>query len=200
MFTFFFLTIGPKQVLVPFAQATEGMGGRDRVRLALGTSILSLFSIAIAATLGVQVLGNWGISPAALLLTAGIILFLVALNSIRDQYEDEKGGKPSSPAPAGARLLFKLAFPYIVSPYGVAVVILTMTLRPPEAAIWPIFAMLAALMTLNFVVMLLAGRILATDIVAPLLAIVGSVLAVLQAALGVQMFLVGLRLAGAVPS
>ena len=60
--------------------------------------------------------------------------------------------------------------------------------------------MLAALMTLNFVVMLLAGRILATDIVAPLLAIVGSVLAVLQAALGVQMFLVGLRLAGAVPS
>jgi multiple antibiotic resistance protein len=196
VFTFFFLTLGPKQVLVPFARVTRAMDVRKRLTLALGTAVLSLFSVFIAATLGVRILGNWGISPAALLITAGIMLFLVAIDSIREQYTGEDGQEIDAAGISRARLLFRLAFPYVVSPYGVAVVILTMTLRPADADVWPIIAILAALMTLNFVIMMLAGRILATDIIAPLLAIVGSILAVLQAALGVHMLLVGLRLAG----
>jgi multiple antibiotic resistance protein len=196
VFTFFFLTLGPKQVLVPFARATKAMAVGERLSLALGTAALSLFSVVLAATLGVRVLGNWGISPAALLLTAGFLLLLVALDAIRDQYTGENNGEIAAEGISRTRLVFRLAFPYVVSPYGVAVVILAMTLRPAEAEIWPVFAMLAALMALNFAMMILAGRILATDFIAPLLAIVGSILAVLQAALGVQMLLVGLRLAG----
>ncbi len=191
VFTFFFLTLGPKQVLVPFAKATGAMELGQRFTLALGTAVLSLFSVVLAATLGVRILGNWGISPAALLITAGILLFLVAIDAIRDQYTGDDSQEIDVAGVSKARLLFRLAFPYVVSPYGVAVVILTMTLRPAEADVWPIIAMLAALMALNFAIMMLAGRI-----IAPLLAIVGSILAVLQAALGVQMVLIGLRLAG----
>ena len=168
----------------------------ERLSLAFGTAALSLFSVVLAATLGVRVLGNWGISLAALLLTAGLLLLLVALDTIRDQYTRENSGEIAAEGISRARLVFRLAFPYVDSLYGVAVVILAMTLRPAEAEIWPNFAMLAALMALNFAMMILVGRILATDFIAPLLAIVGSILAVLRAALGVQMLLGGMRLAG----
>jgi hypothetical protein len=47
--------------------------------------------------------------------------------------------------------------------------------------------------------MLNAERIATSPYIAPLMAIVGSVLAVLQAALGVQAVLVGLALAGVLP-
>ena len=94
------------------------------------------------------------------------------------------------------RLAFKLAFPYVVSPYGVAVVILVLTSRPEHVAIAPIVAMLVGIMLLNLVVMLNAGRIARSLYIAPAFAVLGAVLGVLQAALGVQAILVGLRLAG----
>ena len=154
----------------------------------------------IAATIGVRVLTNWGISTGALLVAAGIILFLVALESIRSQY-----AVPGDPDEAPAvkvpvrQLGFKLAFPYVVSPYGVAVVILVLTTRPETVPMMPILAMLGGIMLLNLVVMLNAERIATSPYIAPLMAIVGSVLAVLQAALGVQAVLAGLALAGVLP-
>ena len=166
----------------------------------LATTAISLLSIVIAATIGVRILGNWGISTGALLIAAGVILFLIALESIRERYQQEEGNARTS---AGAfnyvsvrHLAFKLAFPYVVSPYGVAVVILVLTSRPPHVAIAPIIAMLLGIMLLNLVVMLNAGRIARSPYIAPAFAVLGAVLGVLQAALGVQVILVGLRLAG----
>jgi multiple antibiotic resistance protein len=98
------------------------------------------------------------------------------------------------------QLGFKLAFPYVVSPYGVAVVILVLTSRPETVPIMPILAMLGGIMLLNLIVMLNAQRIVASPYIAPLMAVVGSVLAVLQAALGVQAVLVGLALTGVLPA
>jgi multiple antibiotic resistance protein len=197
IFTFFFLTLGPKAVIAPFARATAGLDSKTRQRVALAATGISLLSIVVAATIGVRVLENWSISSGALLIAAGIILFLIALDSIRSQYEppdDDRAG--SEPAGSVRQLAFKLAFPYIVSPYGVAVVILVLTTRPPSVPIAPILAMLGGIMLLNLGAMLGARKLVASSYIAPALAVVGAVLGVLQAALGIQAILVGLRLAG----
>ena len=201
IFTFFFLTLGPKAVIAPFARSTAALDASSRRKVALTTTGISLLAVVIAATIGVRVLNNWGISTGALLVAAGIILFLVALESIRSQYEVPDGAesKPTGKAPV-RQLGFKLAFPYVVSPYGVAVVILVLTSRPETVPMMPILAMLGGIMLLNLVVMLNAQRIAASPYIAPLMAVVGSVLAVLQAALGVQAVLVGLALAGVLPA
>lgn len=209
IFTFFFLTLGPKAVIAPFAQSTAKLDAVTTKRVALATTAISLLSILVASTIGVRVLTSWGISTGALLIAAGVILFLIALESIRERYQQEEfhTNTPSSDKSTGSsignspevsvrRLAFKLAFPYVVSPYGVAVVILVLTSRPEHVAIAPIVAMLVGIMLLNLVVMLNAGRIARSLYIAPAFAVLGAVLGVLQAALGVQAILVGLRLAG----
>jgi multiple antibiotic resistance protein len=197
IFTFFFLTLGPKAVIAPFARATAASTVSDRRKIALIATSISLLAVLIAATIGIRVLENWGISTGALLVAAGIILFLVAIESIRSQYrlpEQERVAPQEELAP---RLLaYKLAFPYVVSPYGVAVVILVLTTRPETVPLMPILGMLGGIMLLNLVVMLNAQRIASSPYVAPAMAILGSVLGVLQAALGVQAIMVGLRMAG----
>ncbi len=197
IFTFFFLTLGPKAVIAPFARSTAGLETGERRRVALATTGISLLSIVIAATIGVKVLTNWGISTGALLIAAGIILFLIALESIRDQYSQEESAKAAPLEDVSIRrLAFKLAFPYVVSPYGVAVVILVLTSRPAAVPVEPIIAMLGGIMLLNLLVMLNAPAIARSPYIAPAFAVVGAVLGVLQAALGVQAVLTGLRLAG----
>ncbi|MEJ2602520.1 MAG: MarC family protein [Gammaproteobacteria bacterium] len=199
IFTFFFLTLGPKAVIAPFARSTATLDAGGRRKVALATTGISLVSIVIAATLGVRVLSNWGISTGALLIAAGIILFLIAMDSIREQYEP--GDKPVASVNGDIsvrRLAFRLAFPFVVSPYGVAVVILVLTSRPEFVPITPILAMLGGIMLLNLLAMLGANRIASSPYVAPAFAVVGAVLGVLQAALGIQAILVGLRFAGVV--
>jgi len=197
VFTFFFLTLGPKAVIGPFARSTAAMDAGSRREVALVATGISLLSVLIAATIGVRVLNGWGISTGALLIAAGIILFLVALESIRDRYDPPDQAAPALPPDRPVRqVAFQMAFPYIVSPYGVAVVILVLTTRPASVSVVPIIAMLGGIMLLNGVVMLSAHRIARSAYLAPTMAVIGSVLAVLQAALGIQAVLSGLKLAG----
>jgi multiple antibiotic resistance protein len=202
IFTFFFLTLGPKAVIAPFARSTAALQPEARRKVAFATTAISLVSIAVAATIGVRVLTNWGVSHGALLIAAGIILFLIALESIRAQYQPEDhsaADTQSADSEVSVRLLaYRLAFPYVVSPYGVAVVILVLTSRPDFVSLAPILAMLGGIMLLNLLAMLGARRIASSPYIAPAFAVVGAVLGVLQAALGVQAILVGLRLAGVV--
>lgn len=58
--------------------------------------------------------------------------------------------------------------------------------------------MLGGIMLLNALVMLVAHRIARSMFLVPILLVVASVLAVLQAALGVQTVLTGLKLAGVI--
>jgi multiple antibiotic resistance protein len=201
IFTFFFLTLGPKAVLAPFARSTGALDVSTRRQVALTATGISLAAVLVAATIGVRVLSKWGVGTGALLIAAGIILFLVALETIRDQYTaDEDAEATDTPRLSVRQLGFRLAFPYVVSPYGVAVVVLVLTSRPDTVPATPILAMLGGIMLLNLVVMLNARRIATSPYIAPAMAIVGSVLAVLQAALGVQAVLAGLKLAAVIPS
>ena len=205
IFTFFFLTLGPNAVIAPFARDTATLAVAERRKVALTTTAISLLAVLVAATIGVRVLINWGISTGALLVAAGVILFLVALDSIRQQYqvndvdngpgEADSRGLPATGGPSVFKRAFRTAFPYVVSPYGVAIVILVLSTRPDSVPITPILAMLVGIMLLDLTVMLNAHRIAGSAYIAPFMAVLGSVLGVLQAALGVQAVLTGLKLA-----
>jgi small neutral amino acid transporter SnatA (MarC family) len=197
IFTFFFLTLGPTAVIAPFARYGSVLSVPDRRKAALLASGISLLAVVVAATIGVRVLENWGVSTGALLLAAGIMLFLVALDSIRSQYQTPDSAPTTPPVEMPLRqLAFRMAFPYVVSPYGVAVVVLVLSTRPADVSASPILAMLVGIMLLDLLVMLNAHRIVASPYLAPVMAVVASVLAVLQAPLGVQAVLAGLRMAG----
>jgi multiple antibiotic resistance protein len=199
IFTFFFLTLGPKAVIAPFARSTASLDAERRRQVAFATIGISLLSILVAATIGVRVLTNWGVSHGALMIAAGIMLFLIALNSIREQYVAEEHAPARPVNDVSVRhMAFRLAFPYVVSPYGVAVVILVLTSRPDFVDLTPILAMLGGIMVLNLLAMLAAHRIASSPYIAPGFAVLGAVLGVLQAALGIQAILSGLRLAGVV--
>ncbi len=114
IFTFFFLTLGPNSIIAPFARATASSTVADRRKVALITTGISLLAVLIAATIGIRVLGNWGVSTGALLVAAGIIFFLVAIESIRSQYRiPEKAHDDTGGDLPWHLLAYKLAFPCI---------------------------------------------------------------------------------------
>ena len=204
VFTFLFVMIGPLKVIGPFAKMTAGWDRGLKRRLAFQAIAIAAIGAVVAATLGSRLLRNWGISFGALLLTTGIVLFLVAMQVVMQQYATheaaETAAHPSAIAspPSPAALAFSpLAFPTIITPYGGALLILLATMRSGQTApLLGIAGIAALVLALDVVAMLTADRILTTPGVRPTLGILGSVLSVLQVALGVQGIVDALRLLG----
>src|SRR5262245_23768231 len=204
VFTFLFVMIGPLKVIGPFAQMTAGWDRGLKRKLAFQAITIAAIGALAAATLGSSLLQKWGISLGALLLTTGIVLFLVAMQVVMQQYEPheqaEKAAHPSASAdpPSPSALAFSpLAFPTIITPYGAALLILLVSLRSSQTAVvLQIIGIAILVLALDLVAMLAADRILTTPAVRPTLGILGSVLSVLQVALGVQAIIEALRLLG----
>ena len=93
--------------------------------------------------------------------------------------------------------LSPLPFPTIVTPYGIAAVIICMTLTPDLLTRGAIVGALLGLMLLNLVAMLFARPIL--EYLGMPLQIVGIVLGIIQVALGLQVLVIWLRGLGVVP-
>jgi len=89
----------------------------------------------------------------------------------------------------------RLAFPTVVTPYGIAAIIGLLVNSPEFDRTVSIVAMLTAVMGMNLVTMLYARRIMGGGTVV-VLQIIGAVLGVLQVALAVQFMIRGLRILG----
>jgi multiple antibiotic resistance protein len=195
-----FATLGPTNVLEPFARMTRGRDAAFRRRLAIHGAGIAAVALVFAAAFGAKVLNNWGVSSEALLLTAGIILFLVALHLVWHEYAlREAPFEQKEPAPAPANLppsiaFMPLAFPIIVTPYGIAVLVMLEMERASDVTMAQFLGVAAVVLGLDLLAMLFAERIVKTAVVAAALAIVGAVVGVLQISLGVQAMADGLRL------
>jgi len=195
VFTFLFVMLGPLKVIGPFAAMTAGWDESLKRRLAFRAIAIAAIGSLAAVTLGAMLLENWGVSLGAILLTTGIVLFLVALQLVMQQYAPHHevakdavhSSSPVATSSPSALAFAPLAFPTIVTPYGVALLILLVTMRAGRPAIiLEIVGITALVLALDLVAMLTADRILTTRFVRPALVILGSVLSVLQIALGVQ--------------
>jgi multiple antibiotic resistance protein len=190
VFTFLFIMLGPIKLLAPFAKLTAMSDESERRSLALRGTLLATLTVLAASFIGQVILAKWNVSPGALAIAGGILFFLVALSLVLDPYTEHPATQTSSAARPSMRALVRELVPKIVTPYGIAAVILLLTLMPQQMV--TIVGILIGITVLDFVTMLFARRILA--VVAFPLQIVGTVMGVLQVALSVQMVVYGIRL------
>jgi multiple antibiotic resistance protein len=133
-------------------------------------------------------LQSYGIPVPVLALSGGVILFLVALQTVLEQFASPAahGENPlgTSPTPTVKMALTPLAFPTIVTPYGIAALVVFLALSQSQQAQLTIGAVLIAIMVLNLIVMVISRHIL--PVLGLVLPILGAVLGVVQVALGLQ--------------
>jgi multiple antibiotic resistance protein len=185
IFTFLFLMLGPFKIIGPFAKITQGAGAHFTHRIALLSILFSSLALLVAAFLGESILSSYGIPLPVLALSGGIILLLVALQGVLQQFtphgEDAAG---PAPTPTMNMALTPLAFPTIVTPYGIAALVVFLALSPDMQSRLTIGAIVLAIMLLNLIVMILTRHIL--PVLGVVLPILGAVLGVVQVALGLQ--------------
>jgi multiple antibiotic resistance protein len=99
-FLLLFLMLGPFKILGPFVKITKNADPVLSRKIALRAILFSVGALFIAAFLGENIMKNYGIPVPILALSAGIILFLVALLNILSQFitkekHEEVAGSPS---------------------------------------------------------------------------------------------------------
>lgn len=181
--TFLFLMLGPFKIIGPFAKLTEHASAHLSNQIAIRATLFAILGILVASFLGENILKNFGIPIPILALTGGLILFLVALLNVIQQYTPEAIIEDKS-VPTLQTALHPLAYPTIVTPYGIAAVIVFMTISPGLHEKLIIGAIVIGIMMLNLVIMMLTRYI--GKILFLLLSILGSVLGVVQVALGLM--------------
>jgi multiple antibiotic resistance protein len=196
MFTFLFLTLGPLKIIQRFAVLTRGQDVVVRRKLAVTSSIVALVAAVLATTIGAKILMTWHISRGAIVLTAGVLLFLVALQGIMSQYGVKPDPvDPDAPPPSATQLAFSpLAFPTIVTPYGIALLIVLATIS--HGQLLHILGLTTAIFVINLLTMLGAARIMKWPLAVAVLGILGAIMGVLQVALGIQAMVNGLHFLG----
>ena len=194
IFTIFFIMIGPLKLLGPFVQRTHGLDDATVRKIAVRAFMMATISAIVGGFLGATLLGNWHVSIGAMIITAGLVFLLVALRQILEQYEPPHAPPATTPAlpasPTAAAL--KLLFPMVLTPFGIAAVIVLLSLSTDGSRTGLIIGMVAAVMLLNLASMLFARKIMVGGTIV-VLQILGAVLGILQAGLAVQIMLRGLQ-------
>lgn len=189
IFIFFFVMLGPIKMLAPFARLTASVDTSLRRRIALRAFAISTVTLLIAGLIGKTMLSKWNVSTAALAIAGGLTLFAVAFRRVLDQFSLEEHATATTP-PTLAAAVSPVSFPTIVTPYGIAVLILLWVILPDKTLI--IIGQLAFVMLLNLVCMLYADRLY--RLLAVVLGIFGAILNIMQVALGIQIVIFGIRL------
>jgi len=184
IFTLLFLMLGPFKILGPFAMVTKNADPVFARKIAVRAIFYSLVSLTIAAFLGEKILRSNGIPLPLLALSGGIILFLVALLNLIKQFEPAKAPQETVGNPSLQVALYPLAFPTIVTPYGIAAVIVFNTLSHDLNSKLTVGGIVVGIMALNLLVMLFAKLLFKP--LAIILAILGAILGVIQVALGAK--------------
>jgi len=196
IFILFFLTLGPLKAILPFARVTRGTGPAFRRTVARRAVMVATIIVLCVALLGPFVLTNWHVSPPAISITASVILFYQALRIIMQTPPSapaatSRGTSPSPPSPEIA--VFPVAIPAIVTAPGIAAIAVPIVLYKHDLAHEAmVIALLLGVMALNLLALWNAETILKHGL-AGVLPVVGWVLAVLQAALAVQIMMHSLR-------
>lgn len=188
IFLMLFLMLGPIKILVPFKVLAGSYEPVLQRQIATRAILFSAAALAIAGLLGRTMLENLEISLPVLAMTGGIILFIVALRTILQPTADLPA-RSTDQGQTDLRLaLTPLAFPTIVTPYGIAAVIVFATLagdRQTEGL--TVAGIVLLILTLDWLAMIFAETILRW--IGTSLQVLAVVLGVTQAALGLQVIL-----------
>lgn len=189
LFPLLFNMMGPIGLIPAFAALTANMSEPDRLAMARRAAGLGLVALALAVFLGAVMLEAWSISNGSLVFAAGVIVTLAAIVPIL---------QPTGPAPVAQGqhqtprqlAVSPLAFPIMVSPKAVAVLIIFVAYFPTASGKITVLVTAAVMIALNLLGMRYAHIFMVRIGMTPLL-VLGAVFGVLQVALGIEMMLNG---------
>jgi multiple antibiotic resistance protein len=186
LFPLLFNIMGPIGLIPAFAQITARMDQGTRNSMARRAAGLAFIALFLAVFLGAAMLAAWSIGKGSLIFAAGLIVTATALLPI-------VWGGGGAPAPAAAAqktpeqlAVTPLAFPNIVTPRAVAVLIIFVAYFPTTEGKLTVLAVAGLVLLLNLIGMRFAHMFMERIGMTPLL-VLGAVFGVLQVALGVEM-------------
>ena len=200
-FVALFALIDPVGNVPFFAAGTAGVTGRDRAQIAFYISLFVLGFLTFFYFTGLSLLAFFGISLSAFRIAGGVILFILGLDMVRDDFtaktQDLAEEAPKSRREAVTRrferMIVPFAMPLLIGPGAISTVIIyasqAKTFGLTGAALGvAVIAALAAATFLSF---------LATPIITRLLGRIGltivvRVLGLILCAMAVQFVLAGL--------
>jgi small neutral amino acid transporter SnatA (MarC family) len=195
IFLLLFLMLGPIKILVPFVEMTRGTDASFQRHLATRALLFSAAALILAGALGRNILENFSIPVPVLALTGGLVLFLVALQTILQQFSGPERLPPPPRVPELRMAITPLAFPTIVTPYGIAAIIIFIALAQDDGALrLTVAGVTFSILLMDWLAMLFAHVILRWF--GPVLQVFAVVLGVTQVALGLQVILRSLSLLG----
>ncbi len=177
------LMLGPFKIIGPFAKMTQGADPKLIRQLAMRAIFFSILAILLASFLGEMILTKYGIPVPILAFAGGLILFLVALQNVIQQFAPPET-KHEPVVTTLQMALNPLAFPTIVTPYGIAAVMVFMAISPDLRTKLIIGGIVIGIMLLNLATMLLTRHI--GKILFLILSILGAILGVVQVSLGLM--------------
>jgi multiple antibiotic resistance protein len=190
-----FTLMGPIAAIPLFAANTAGADAGLRRRIAFRAYFVALVGLAVAVFIGAGALAGWGVSPPSLIVAAGLILTLTALRGILGGAHGSSEAAPAAPTLATG--FSPIAIPGLVTPMGVAILVIFVSYFPAMQDKLAVLGVAAALMTLNLGAMLSAHWVMRVIGPSPLV-LLGAVFGVLQVAMGVEMIVSGVRRSGLV--
>jgi multiple antibiotic resistance protein len=184
VFTLLFLMLGPFKIIGPFAKITQGADAKLTSQIAIRAIVFSSITLLLAAFLGNRIISNFDIPVPILAISGGLILFLVALLNIIKQFSGTVSHDEGVIVPTLHMAINPLAFPTIVTPYGIAAVIVFLSLSPDLESKLTVGAIVLAIMALNLILLLITRHIY--KFLAVFLALLGAILGIVQVALGLM--------------
>lgn len=179
-----FLMLGPFKIIGPYNKMTKDADPALVRQFSIRGILFSSLALLLAALIGENIISNYGIPIPIMGMAGGIILFLVAILNVIRQFGDYPSNEVK-PEPLNLKMaMYPLAFPTIVTPYGIAAVIVLMALIPDTKGKIMVGAMVLGIMVLNLLMMLLNKYTF--KFMALVLPVLGAILSVVQVALGLQ--------------
>ncbi len=182
--TIFFLLLGPIKLIFPFAAATQKCDRRFKRQVALQATLIATLIVVLIALVGGSLLLRYRITYDSLRLAGGLVLLLSALNSI---FTKPQPRETPTTQPTVRQLAISMATPVIITPVGVAAILIFMMASPEYPGIGVVvYQSLLIIMVLDYLVMFFIDNITKVPGLASVLQVVGSVLVFVQVALGVE--------------
>jgi multiple antibiotic resistance protein len=195
LFALLFMMMGPIAAMPIFAMLTQGADATLTRQIAARTCFFAAISVAVAALLGYGVLTGWGASPASLVIAAGLLLLLASLRQALAPASAPSPPPGPPPPPSIAIALSPLAFPLIVTPPAIGVLIIFTAYFRETGHQLAILGIGLAVVALDYLAMLVAKPVVRWVGHVPL-RILGAVFGVLQVALAVEFIISGILRAG----
>jgi multiple antibiotic resistance protein len=192
IFAFLFLMLGPFKIIGPFAKITQGADPKLTRQIAFRAMIFSSIALLLAAILGARIMNNFTIPLPILAISGGLILFLVALLNIIKQFGSPAVTQEKAITPTLDMAINPLAFPTIVTPYGIAAVIIFLALSPDLNSKLTVGVIVLTIMAVNLIFMLITRYIF--KFLAVFLALLGAILGIVQVALGLMVIYNNIRI------